>query len=87
MKRPSLRRVKSFRTMSVPLSAPRPRGGGAMLIVAVDCPMLVVVDEATGEKYARMTAQKGLGPNQEMAWLVRDLSEELKTWGHTGGSD
>ena len=48
-------------------------------------PILVMVDETTGEKYARAVGQKGLGQEGEMDWLVKDLAEELKTWGHTGG--
>ena len=48
--------------------------------------MIVVLDEATGEKFARMTGVKGKGQMGEQDWLVMDVSEALKTWGHTGGS-
>ena len=48
-------------------------------------PMLVMKDEATGEKYARAVGQKGLGQGEEMQWLIVDLHEELKSWGHHGG--
>ena len=48
-------------------------------------PILVAVDEGTGDKYARATGHKGVGEESENHWLVRDLSEELKSWGHTGG--
>ena len=48
-------------------------------------PMIVMLDEETGDKYARAVGQKGLGEEHEMDWLIRDLSLELKTWGHTGG--
>ena len=48
-------------------------------------PILVAVDESTGEKYARAVGQKGLGREGELDWLIRDLSEELKAWGHAGG--
>ena len=44
-------------------------------------PMLVMKDEATGEKYARAVGQKGLGQGEEMQWLIADLHEELKSWG------
>ena len=40
-------------------------------------PMVVMVDEKTGEKYARVVASKGLS-GSEMDWLVIDMSKELK---------
>ena len=52
---------------------------------AQDNPMLVMVDEQTGDRYARMTGAKDIGENQERDWLIKDMSEELKDWGHTGG--
>ena len=52
---------------------------------ASDNPILVMLDESTGEKYARVVGQKGLGRDGDMDWLVKDLSEELKAWGHAGG--
>ena len=52
---------------------------------AQDNPMSVMVDEHTGDRYARMTGAKGIGENQERDWLIKDMSEELKDWGHTGG--
>ena len=49
-------------------------------------PMLVMIDEGTGDKYARTVGQKGLGGGAEdMQWLIGDLHEELKAWGHHGG--
>ena len=48
-------------------------------------PLLVMVDEGTGERYARAVGQKGLGNPGDMDWLIRDMSEELKCWGHAGG--
>ena len=49
-------------------------------------PMLVMVDEGTGDKYARAVGQKGFGGGTEdMQWLIGDLHEELKAWGHHGG--
>ena len=48
--------------------------------------MLVMVDESTGDKYARAVGQKGLGGGaDDMQWLIGDLHEELKSWGHHGG--
>ena len=49
-------------------------------------PLLVMVDEETNEKYARAVGQNGLGQAGEMDWLVKDMSAELKAWGHGGGS-
>ena len=47
--------------------------------------MIVMVDEETGEKYARSVSQKGLGEDGELEWLVEDMQKELKNWGHSGG--
>ena len=48
-------------------------------------PLVLMVDEETGDKYARMVEKKGLGSDGEIEWLVRDINEELKSWGHVGG--
>ena len=32
-----------------------------------------------------MVHQKGMGKEGEMSWLIKDLHEELKSWGHPGG--
>ena len=48
-------------------------------------PILVMVDEQTKDKYARAVGQKGLGNLGEMDWLVKDMSTEMKVWGHAGG--
>ena len=48
-------------------------------------PMVVMIDEETGETYARSVSQKGLGEDGEMEWLVEDMWKELKSWGHQGG--
>jgi len=49
-------------------------------------PMLVVLDERSGSRYARLVGRKGLGSDGEMDWLVEDLLITLKGWGHAGGS-
>ena len=49
-------------------------------------PLVVMLDEATGEKYARAVGRKGLGTQGEMDWLIKDMAEELKAWGHAGGN-
>ena len=48
-------------------------------------PLIGMVDEETGEKYARAVGHKGLGEEHEVDWLIKDISEELKAWGHAGG--
>ncbi len=49
-------------------------------------PMIVMLDEETGNRYARAVGRKGLGNGSDMEWLILDMSKELKSWGHTGGS-
>ena len=46
-------------------------------------PMLVMVDEKSGSRYARLVGRKGLGAAGEMVWLVKDISTTMKSWGHT----
>ena len=48
-------------------------------------PLIVMVDESTGDKYARAVGKKGIGEENEMEWLVKDMSEEMESWGHQGG--
>ena len=48
-------------------------------------PLMVMIDESTGNKYMRAVGQKGLGENGEMDWLIKDMHEELKSWGYPGG--
>ena len=52
---------------------------------ASENPLFVMVDEETGDKYVRAVGQKGVGPEGEMDWLIKDISAELKAWGHPGG--
>ena len=33
----------------------------------------------------RAVGRKGLGDNNEMDWLIKDLDAELKSWGYPGG--
>ena len=49
-------------------------------------PIKVMVDERTGEKYARAVGHKGVGKDQDTEWLIKDMSNELKVWGHLGGT-
>ena len=41
----------------------------------------------TKDKYARAVGNKGLGNAGSSDWLIKDMSEELKAWGHPGGAD
>ena len=50
-------------------------------------PCIVMVDDQTGEKYSRATGQKGLGEGTDMDWLIKDLDNELRAWGHAGGKE
>ena len=48
-------------------------------------PLLVMVDEETGDKYGRAIETKGVGDEGEQYWVVKDCSDELKSWGRLGG--
>merc|ERR1712051_164500 len=48
-------------------------------------PMLVMKDEGTSEKHARMVEHKGLMEGEDGTWIVSDIVAELKSWGHRGG--
>ena len=54
---------------------------------AAEFPMIVMLDEATGNRYMRAVGKKGLGEGTEMEWLIKDMSEELKSWGYSGGAE
>jgi len=45
-------------------------------------PVLAMKDESTGNRYMRAVGHKGV---DGMDWLIKDLHEELKSWGHMGG--
>ena len=49
-------------------------------------PILIKLDESTGEKYSRAVGRKGVGHDGEMDWFVKDICEELRAWGHPGGA-
>ena len=44
-------------------------------------PILIMIDESTGEKYSRAVGKKGVGEDGEMDWLIKDICEELRSWG------
>ena len=54
---------------------------------ASENPLVAMIDEGTGNKYMRAVGRKGLGEGGEMDWLIKDMHEELKSWGHPGGED
>ena len=64
----------------------REREGNRQAPHASERPMMVMVDEATGNKYMRAVDHKGLGPDGDNSWLVKDMHQELKAWGHPGGA-
>ena len=41
-------------------------------------PVLAMKDESTGNRYLRAVGKKGV---EDMEWLVKDLHEELQSWG------
>ena len=49
-------------------------------------PIMVMMDERTGEKHARAAGHKGMSKDQDMEWLIKDMSNELKVWRHPGGT-
>jgi len=55
--------------------------------VASENPCIIMVNEETDEKFARAVGQKGVGEHGEVDWVIRDISEELKSWGHHGGDN
>ena len=50
-------------------------------------PLLLPDDEANGNKYMRPLGRKGLGEGNEMEWLIKDVHDELKSWGYPGGGE
>ena len=47
--------------------------------------MLSMKDESTSNRFIRAVGRKGVGEGTEMEWVIKELSEELKSWGHPGG--
>ena len=46
---------------------------------------MLMVDETCGHRHMRAVGKKGLGEDNEMDWLIKDLHEELKSRGYPGG--
>ena len=49
-------------------------------------PLLIVMEECTGEKCVRQVERTGVGDDVAMDWL-KDISEELISWWHQRGSE
>ena len=54
---------------------------------ASENPLILMIDEQTGNKYMRAISKKGLVEGNEMDWLIKDMHEELKSWGYPGGAN
>ena len=37
--------------------------------------------EKTGDKFTRAVGRKGISSDGDTDWLIKDMSEELKSWG------
>ena len=48
-------------------------------------PLMLMIDDKYGHRYMRAVGGKGVGEGTEMEWLVKDMHDELKAWGYTGG--
>ena len=46
---------------------------------AIEHPVMVMVDESTGNKYMRMVEHEGLEGEGDNSWLVKDMHQELKS--------
>ena len=46
---------------------------------------MVMVDESKGNKYMRAVSYEGLRPDGYASWLLKDMHQELKSWGHPRG--
>ena len=47
-------------------------------------PIMVMVDGRTGEKYTRAVGYTDMGKYQDIQWLIKDKSNELKVWETAG---
>ena len=53
---------------------------------ASEHPMMVMVDESTGNKYMISVDHKGLSGDSDHRRLIKDMHQELKSWGYPGGA-
>ena len=50
---------------------------------AAENPMLVMLDEERGHRYARMLEHKGMDEGRN-EWLILDAADEIRSWGAHG---
>ena len=43
-------------------------------------------DRSAGENYVRAVGHKGMGKDQDMEWLIKDMSNEFQVWRHPSGT-
>ena len=60
-------------------------GDGEVHSHASDKPLIVMVDESSGDKYMRALDHDGVGEEGDNIWLIKGMHQELKSWGHPGG--
>ena len=53
---------------------------------ATRTPTLIMLDEATGNEHAMMADEIGPGKKGDLTWPMKDVHEELNSWGHPGGT-
>ena len=58
----------------------------SMVALASDNPLIVMIDEENWHKYMRSVDKRGFGEDGDLSWLVQDMHQELKSWGHPGGA-
>ncbi len=51
-------------------------------MTASEYPVIVMIDERTKGKFARMIENKGIVGNE---WLIRSMRDELRSWGYPQG--
>ena len=44
--------------------------------------LIAKVDECNGNKYMRAFDHKGLADYGDSSWLIKDMHQELKSWGY-----
>ena len=54
---------------------------GVAVARASDHPVIVMVDESTGNKYMRALPHKGLGVEGDLSWLVKNMHQEFERLG------
>ena len=55
--------------------------------VAKQNSIIGMLDDETGEKYARAVGHKGIGKHGETGWLIQDMVAELKPFGYSARAE